>query len=729
MVPFAAQLVRELLNVFLEASPYILLGFVVAAGVHVLLPMQTVRRLFGRGRIRPVVMASLLGVPLPLCSCSVLPTALSLRKRGASRGAVISFLVSTPETGIDSIALTWGLMDPLMAIFRPFSALVTALTAGFAAEAWGGPRDPAPADAEAEADAEAKAEPAQGHGDGPGHDHDRLSADERAAATAGAVPLVARLRRGFRAAFVEIFDETSHWMLAGLVISAAIAVLLPAEIVTRYLSSGPVPMLLMLVIGIPLYICASASTPIAAALVLKGLSPGAALVFLLAGPATNIGSLAILSKALGRRVMIIYLATIAALSVGLGLLLDLLYGISGMDPTAMIAQAEVVPLWFAVPAAIVFALLLAFSFRRVRPPSEFRAVVRFLERMLGLRFDRRLGLGVLAAAALLAGFAATTVRVPPGYRALLLRFGVPQGEPLGEGLHFRLPPPFDRVEMVRTDEMRRLEIGFRSGADESAAPLAPGPARNTRGLEEESIFVTGDENLIATTAAVQYRVIDPVRYAWAFDDPDGTLRLETIAETLDVLGALGIDGVYTGQRGEVEDLVLAGLRDRVRDLDLGIEVLRYCLRDVHAPPEVHAAFRDVASAQEDKQTAINVALRFLDESVNLARGEAARQEEEAAAAADGDKLRAEGSATSLRERAAAYEERPTGTFTRLYLETVEEVLAGARKIIRPGWPGSGDVDLWITNRAGELPAPVTDVIRGSDVRRSNEEQNETGSDR
>jgi len=161
-----------------------------------------------------------------------------------------------------------------------------------------------------------------------------------------------------------------------------------------------------------------------------------------------------------------------------------------------------------------------------------------------------------------------------------------------------------------------------------------------------------------------------------------------------------------------------------------VEVLRYCLRDVHAPPEVHAAFRDVASSQEDKQTAINVALRFLDESVNLARGEAARQVEEASAAADGDRLRAEGVAVSLRARADAYGERPTGTKQRLYLETVEKVLAGARKIIRPGWTGSGDVDLWISTGSG-APAPVSDVIRGSDVRRSgngttNNDEQKTG---
>jgi len=697
--------------VFLEASPYILLGFVVAAAIHILLPVSTVQRLFGKGRVRPVVVASLLGIPLPLCSCSVLPTALALRRRGASRGATLSFLVSTPETGVDSIALTWGLMDPLMAIYRPFSALVTALSAGFLAEAWGkDPPEPA------------VAEPAPG---GHGHGHDELAAAERAAAAAP-VPFAARLKSGFRGAFVELFDETSHWMLTGLVISAFIAVLLPAEIVTRYLSAGPVPILLMLVIGIPLYICASASTPIAAALVLKGLSPGAALVFLLAGPATNIGSLAILARAFGRRTMAIYLGSIAVLTVTLGLLLDVVYRLFRLDPSVAVASTGPIPLWISVPCAVVFAGLLFVSFRRVRPPAEMRAAAGAVQRVTGIRFDRRLGAWILGIVAAFAVFSVCTVRVPPGDRALVLRFGVPRGAPLGEGLHLRWPPPIEKATLLRTDEIRRIEIGFRSGGTDAPAPLAPNAERNTRGLEEESIFVTGDENLLSTTATLLYRVVDPMRFHWSFRDANDTLMRETLAETLDIVASQGIDGVYTGDRATVENLVLEGVRERAERLELGVEILRYCLRDVHAPPEVHAAFRDVASSQEDKQTAINVALRFLDESVNLARGEAARQVEEAAAAADGDRMRAEGTSVSLRARADAYRDRPTGTYQRLYLETVEKVLAGSRKIIRPGWTGSGDVDLWISTGNG-TPKPVSDVIRGSDVRR-NDQGNESPND-
>lgn len=716
MVDFGMQFLSELVGVFLEASPYILLGFVVAAGIQILLPVQLVQQLFGQGRVRPIVVAALLGIPLPLCSCSVLPTALALRRRGASRGATVSFLVSTPETGIDSIALTWGLMDPLMAIFRPFAALVTALTAGFAAEFGGGDdgpkdpaKDPAKAAASGEADSACAADP-----DGHDHTHDKLEEEERRAESIAGVPWMDRLREGFRGAFVEIFDETSHWMLGGLAISALIMVLLPAEIVTEHLSSGPVPMLLMLVIGIPLYICASASTPIAAALVLKGLSPGAALVFLLAGPATNIGSLAILSRALGRRVMTIYIVTISVLSLALGALLNAIYSGFQIDPRAIVGELRGIPMSYTVPAALIFATLLFFSFRRVAPPSEFRKLWSGLEMLFGFRLGRRFAGVILGAAALLALFSLCTVRVPPGHQGLVQRFGAPRGPALGEGLHLKLPPPFERARVIRTG-VRRIEVGFRSSVDDAPAPLAPGPARATRGLEEESVFLTGDENLLATQSVLQYRVNDAARFAWGFRDPERTLKLETIAQTLDVLASRGIDGVYTDDRREVELQILEGVRERAAAVRLGVEVLAYTIRNVHAPPEVHAAFRDVASAQEDKQTAINVALRFLDETVNLARGEAARLVEEAGAERVTWVLRAQGESQSLLLRSEAYREQPGGTSTRLYLETVEEVLAGSRKIIRPGWSGSGGVDLWISRDAGR-PSPVADLIRGSDVR-------------
>ena len=705
MTAFAVQFFRELAAVFREASPFILFGFAVAACIHVLLPVSAVQRLLGAGRARSVVIASLLGIPLPLCSCSVVPTALSLRRHGAGRGATISFLVSTPETGVDSIALTWGLMDPLMALFRPFAALVTALTAGFATEALG---DDEPGSA-------TEPEGADAHG----HVHDEVTPAPPPVADTPAAPALARLRAGFRGAVVELFDETSHWMLAGLVISALIATLLPAELVTRWLSKGPVPMLFMLVIGIPLYICATASTPIAAALVLKGLSPGAALVFLLAGPATNFGSIGILMRALGRRAIVVYLAAISVLSIAMGLLLDALYPALRIDPRAAIGQARALPPWLAWPSMLLFAVLLLFSFRRVPPPDELRAVGRWFNR-LGIRFDRRFAVtatGVVLAAWIVSN---CVVVVPPGSRALVRRFGVPHGPVRGEGLHLKLPRPIDRADVFPADEVRRVELGFRSGGL-TAAPADTLAGTEAQSLEEEAVYLTGDENLLNTKAVVQYQVTDPERWVYGFRDPENVLKLVTLAVAVDVLAGYGIDLVYAGDRSEVEGKVLAELRARTTTMRMGAEILRYCIVDVHAPAEVHAAFRDVASSQEDKQTAINVAYRYLDETVNLAHGEAARQVEVARSDSSSAVLRSEGESQSLKLRSSAYRERRVGTKKRLYLEAVEEVLSRARKIIRPGWKGSGGVDLWVGNGA-KAPAAVTDVIRGGAVRQQQSQE-------
>lgn len=744
MTDFLSRYADELLRVFLAASPYILLGFAVAAAIQIFLPVGVIRRFLGGGKARSIFAASALGVPLPLCSCSVLPTALALRQRGARRGATVAFLVSTPETGVDSIALTYGLMDPLMAIYRPFAALVSAIAAGFATEAFGG-EEPAPETAPAPGTAPPPGAASAPEGDAcdhcppdahsHGHSHDMLAAEEeRGPQPAGWRD---RLRTGYREAFVEIFDRTSHWLFGGLVISALIGVLLPADLVTRYLGSGPVPYLLMLVIGIPLYTCASASTPIAAALVLKGLTPGAALVFLLAGPATFVGSLAILRRFLGQRVTAVYLAVIAIMALLLGVLLDVLYQAFSVDPRARIAAAAETPLWFSVPSTVVFAVLLFLSFRRAAPPDELVAANRALGRLLGFRVTARL-LARLAVL-LLAAWAVLQflVIVPPGNRALVQRFGEPVGGALGEGLHFRWPAPIGRVQLLPVDAVRRIELGFRSAAAADTAlssmaggamtgmampgtvpaALAPAaPPTALRELEEESLFLTGDENLVDAKTALQYRITDPVRFAYAYGDPERVLKMQAIAELVEVVAGIDIDGIYSHLRAEVERDVLEGVRRRCAELDLGVEVLRFSVLDVHAPAEVHAAFRDVASAREDKQTAINVALRYQVETVNLARGEAAREIELARGFAFGEISRAEGGGQSLALRSKAFRASPTGNRKRLYLETMEEVLAGSRKIIRPGWDGAGGVDLWISGTGGGEPFPVTEVLRGSEVR-------------
>ncbi len=711
MTEFLQTFAHELLSIFLDASAYILFGFGVAACIQVLLPMHTVHRLLGKGRVRPIFMASLLGIPLPLCSCAVLPTGLALRRRGASPGATASFLISTPESDVDAIVLTWGLLGPVMAIYRPIAGFVTAIAAGFAADRFVRDDDGTVLpDREAEAAENAAraaaraAAPSQAAG--PSHVHDKLSEEEPA--PAAAPPLAARLRAGFVPAFKELFDETSHWIFTGLIISALITTLLPTEVITRYLGSGAVPLFVMLFIGIPLYICASASTPIAAALVMKGLSPGAALVFLLAGPATNIGAIAILGRAFGRRFLAVYVGSIAVFSLIFGYLLDVTLERMNWKLAPTLGAAADLPSWLAWPSMLALLVLLAASFRRVAPPKEFRDLGRGITRLLGFELTGGRAARLAGAAAAAALLASCLVVVHPGQQGLVRRFGAPVGAPREEGLHLKLPFPIERAQLVHSAAVRRIEIGFRTPqAAEESTWLSP--EGQSRGFDDEALYLTGDENIVDAKASVQIRIVDPARYLWGFRDPEETIQTLAISELLDVLASRSIDRFYTDARREVERLVTEGLRRRIEAIDLGVEVVHVGILSVHAPPEVHAAFRDVASAQEDKQREVDIAFRYLDETVNLARGEAAARVEAAHGAGTSAVLRAEGDSRSLTERIAAYRARPSGTRTRLYLETVEEVLSRATKIVQPGWGGSGSVDLWISGKNG-ANVPVTDVI-------------------
>lgn len=298
----------KLLN---EAAPYVLLGFFAAGVLKAFVSEEFVADHLGRSTFGSVVKASLFGIPLPLCSCGVIPAAAGLRKHGASRGASAAFLISTPETGIDSIAITWALLDPIMTVMRPVAAFFTATLTGLFINLL--PDEPPLAPVTV-----------------PVVDHSSCSDSccGHAPAEAEQGP-VSRMRAGLQFAFGDLLGDIGKWLLIGILISGTIAFFVPEDFFSRYLGSEILSLLAMLAIGIPLYICASASTPIAAALVLKGLSPGAALVFLLAGPATNAATLTVIGKFLGKRVTAIYLATIAVCSLVLGWMVNRLY--SAMD--------------------------------------------------------------------------------------------------------------------------------------------------------------------------------------------------------------------------------------------------------------------------------------------------------------------------------------------------------------------------------------------------------------
>ncbi len=347
MTDFLEQWMYAVWEILALSGPWLLVGFLLAGLIHILLPEQVVYRHLGKDDWRSVLTAAVAGVPIPLCSCSVLPTAMSLRKSGASRGATTSFLISTPETGVDSIGITWALTDPLMTVVRPIAALVTALGSGLLVNLLvktglaSGPR----------VDAEAASSRAHDHS----HEHDH-PVDE-----SGSV-----LGRALRYAFGPLLDDLTPWFLFGLALSGLIAVLVPEGFFASELTSGWPAMLGMLVIGVPMYVCATASTPIAAALVAKGLDPGAALIFLLAGPATNLATIAVVRGFLGGRILAAYLISIAAFSLACGALLGPIYGLLGMDASAIMAEATEKGLgWLDIAGgAVMVGLLLRSAQRR-----------------------------------------------------------------------------------------------------------------------------------------------------------------------------------------------------------------------------------------------------------------------------------------------------------------------------------------------------------------------------
>ncbi len=341
------SLLRASWSVLVEAAPWVLIGFLAAGLIKAFVSEDSLARHLGGNSPLTVFKAALLGAPLPLCSCGVLPAAVGLRRRGAGSGAATAFLISTPETGVDSIAVSWALLGPLMAVVRPLAALVTAICAGLLANALDRPGEERPAASLVTLSTTA------------------CSCGARCAGGPPKSGLASRLRLGLEHAFGDMLADIGPWLLLGILLAGVIETLLPGDVLTSLPHGGIFPHLAMLVVGVPLYVCATASTPIAAALILKGLSPGAALVFLLAGPATNAASLTLILRLLGKRVAAAYLLAIGVCSLGLGLSLDLFlaWSVLAVAPTPPGTNAEGSE-WLGTAAAIV---LLATIIRATRP--------------------------------------------------------------------------------------------------------------------------------------------------------------------------------------------------------------------------------------------------------------------------------------------------------------------------------------------------------------------------
>jgi uncharacterized membrane protein YraQ (UPF0718 family) len=327
-------ILAESWGLFEEAAPYLFLGFAVAGLLHALVPDEKILKYLGKsaGKFRSALNASIIGIPLPLCSCGVVPTALSLKNRGATKGATLSFLISTPETGVDSIAITYALLDPIMTVFRPIASMTTALFTGLAENIIGEKRESKKSLLSSENGSIALMQ-APACSDSSCSCHSETDIDENAS-------ILIKIKKALKYSFVELLGDISGWLMVGILIAGIISFAIPDEMVGDYLGGGVFSMILMLVIGIPLYICATASTPLAAALVSKGMSPGTAFVFLLAGPATNAATITMVTRFLGKRSAALYLSMIAVCSLAFGLLLDMIYFRLGIEASSIVGNAS-----------------------------------------------------------------------------------------------------------------------------------------------------------------------------------------------------------------------------------------------------------------------------------------------------------------------------------------------------------------------------------------------------
>ncbi|UCG50956.1 MAG: SO_0444 family Cu/Zn efflux transporter [Candidatus Latescibacterota bacterium] len=359
---------NEILRILNESSVYLLVGFLLAGLINVLLARyRRITSLLTASGGRSVVLAAILGMPLPLCSCSVLPTALTLRRQGASKGATASFLVSVPETDIISIVLTLALLGPIMAVARPVAAMATAIVTGFVAnrvDAWAGGARQRVTSGSTGKDAT----------DAPSTDHLEPARGIHEKTVVESPPKRRWPARVIHFGFVEMFDDIVGQLAIGIILAGVIVVWLPGFRLESIVSGSPLTYLVMLAIGIPVYVCATASTPLAVGLIAGGVSPGAALVFLLAGPATNIASLLVLGRQFGRRVLVGYISSIAVVSVIVGVLFDRLLGpATVMSQLSMPPMAEETTSVIQIVASIVFVTLLVLSFRRTRQPLRWIA--------------------------------------------------------------------------------------------------------------------------------------------------------------------------------------------------------------------------------------------------------------------------------------------------------------------------------------------------------------------
>lgn len=334
--------IHSLISLVNEMSPYLLLGFFIAGLLHSFVPHRAYARHLSSSDMGAVLKAALFGIPLPLCSCGVIPTTVSLRKNGASEAASTSFLISTPQTGVDSIAATYSLLGLPFAVIRPIAALITAIFGGKLVGIFSS---------------------RQGEINGDESDCGGSCQSSDRPKTGFKAKLIDALNYGF----VSMIQDVGKWLVVGLLLAALIAVLVPSGFFAKFADYPLLNMLIVLCIAAPMYVCATGSIPVALSLMLKGMSPGAAFVLLMAGPATNMASILVIGKVFGKRSLVIYLSSIILGAIGFGLIID--YMLPRVWFTEHLANVVTMPECcrpstpiFNILCSIAFAAMLVWAF-------------------------------------------------------------------------------------------------------------------------------------------------------------------------------------------------------------------------------------------------------------------------------------------------------------------------------------------------------------------------------
>ncbi|PHR84306.1 MAG: hypothetical protein COA59_06775 [Colwellia sp.] len=375
--------IKNFIDLSAEASPWLLLGLLIAGLMKAWVPSKILSKHLGKGK-SAIVKAALIGAPLPLCSCGVIPVATELRRSGASAPATASFLVATPETGIDSVSVSYALLGPIFAIYRPFAAIMSAIITGLLVSSIKDEYIKSPVTevkknksaccASKQPTTESlPTEPAVSSccSSKPSIKEVKIKAETSSCCSSNTAtiskvspapsPILTdffeKTKMGVYYAATKLIDDIIIWLAIGLVFAAIIRTFLPEEFLLSY-GSGLPAMLLMIVISIPMYICATASTPIAAGFIMAGLSPGTALVFMMAGPATNISTLGVIKNEMGSAVLIRYLLGVALCAIGFASLLDFALNYYVIDISEQMQHShELLPYWFGLTCAALITLL------------------------------------------------------------------------------------------------------------------------------------------------------------------------------------------------------------------------------------------------------------------------------------------------------------------------------------------------------------------------------------